>query len=173
MTCRRQLFLLHFTGFVVPVGGDEVMGEYGWELVLDVTTPPAVEEVSPRLVEVAEEDLDVVVVDPYASEVRVLESEVKIPIALEVVSPELKVEGSDEKSDDVLLPISETSEDVESPLVVGGVYSGGDDVVLVKPPSAVEVSKVDEAESVAVDNPELTMELVVDVGLDDPPELEV
>ena len=103
-----------------------------------------------------------------------LDKEVAIPMALDVVSSELEVEESDEKSDDVLLPISEITEDVESPLVgVGGVYSGGDDVVLVKPPSAVEVSSVDEEDSVADDTPELYKKLEDDDCSEETSELAV
>lgn len=157
MTCRRQLFLLHLTGLGVTVGGDEVTGEYAWVLVLElnVAAPLADEDVSPMLVDVAEDVSGVVVVDTYSSEVEVLDKEVKMPIALDVVSPELEVEESDGKSVVVPPSISEVS-DVESPLVeVGGVYNGGDDVVLVKPPSAVEVSSVEEVDSVADETPEL------------------
>ena len=73
----------------------------------------------------------------------------------------------------MLLSISEISHDVDSPpLVPGEVYNGGDDVVLVKPPSAVEVSNVNGAEFVAVDRSELKRELEVE-DISDGAELEV
>ena len=141
--------------------------------MLDVTTPPAVEVVCPGI-EVAEVDSRALVVGTYVSELRVLDEEIDVPIALDVVSPELKVEESNGRSDDVLLLISETSDDIDNPLLVlGEGYNGGDDVVLVKPPSAVEVWNVNEAESVAVDTPELTTKLEAEDFSDDISELEV
>ena len=141
--------------------------------MLDVTTPPAVEVVCPGI-EVAEFDSRALVVGTYAPEDNVFDEEVKMPIALDVVAPELKVEESNGRSDDVLLSISETSDDVDNPLLLlGEVYNGGYGVVLVKPPSAVEVWNVDEAESVAVESPELKTELEAEGFSDGTSELEV
>lgn len=62
--CRRQLFLLHFSGFVVVVEGDEVIGEDVLELVVDATIPPLDEELGVMPGEVYNGGAEVALVKP-------------------------------------------------------------------------------------------------------------